>query len=229
MRQRFGVQIVVLGLILALALVATTTRQEWSTASAQDGTPSAVPAEEIPTVLAEPVVPLAAEPTPEPVLTPPSAPALEAAVDATLQSSLDLQVDTPSVSFGKVSADGAVDPAVSELTSQLDDRGAYYVKADAIHVTVRGDAPWTGICHAAENVGSAAGIRIADGRLEWRLAGSSTWTPFAIADPATGEAPVCFEGDGGDIQAFAFDLRLRVEATDGPGDFSTVLTFQVLP
>jgi hypothetical protein len=137
---------------------------------------------------------------------------------------LTLQMGTTEVAFGRVSADGALDPAVPGVTSVVDDQGAYYVKEGAIRVDVSGNTPWTGTCSARENRGTARTVRIADGRLEWRLAGTTEWHAFSRRDDTT-----CFPGQPTGTTTLVYDLRLRVERTDAAGTFNTVATFTVMP
>ncbi|MGH2559049.1 MAG: hypothetical protein ACRDJH_08290 [Thermomicrobiales bacterium] len=229
MRRRSGADLAFLVLLVALALAAVTAPAGWQAVRAQDAaTPIAVDPLETPVAPAEPTVPPAREPAPTvealPTALADEDASVSAAGDNPPQPELSLRVETPEVTFGTVSADGGVDPVVPGIVSYPDEGGAYYVKTNAVRVTVTGDGPWTGVCSATENGGSASGISVAGGDLAWRLAGTEQWTSFAV-----GGASVCFTGDGGDAQTYLFDLRLRVEAADGAGTFGTVLTFQVVP
>jgi hypothetical protein len=139
----------------------------------------------------------------------------------TVNRVLSLMIDTPEVSFGEVSADGALDPAIPGLSSVTDADGAYYVRDAALQVEVTSNAPWTGTCLAAENSGTATSVTIAGGRLEWRPAGASAWTSF------TTNSISCLPSFPLGTTTFVYDLRLRVEQTDGAGTFTSVVTFDV--
>jgi hypothetical protein len=141
------------------------------------------------------------------------------------EAPLTLSVDAKEVSFGKISASGKLDSSITGLSSSTDDRGAYFVLSGAVAVTVSAGVPWTGACEAQENAGTAPTVAIAAGRLEWRLVGTTTWTTFF---PSISDAS-CFPSPDVGTRTFGYDLRLRVEADDPPGSFSTVIVFTVEP
>jgi hypothetical protein len=151
--------------------------------------------------------------------------AADAELAATEEVALTLTVDSEEVSFGRVSATAELDPAIAGLSSAADERGAYYVLTGAVAVTVSAGAPWTGNCRAEENTGTASTVAIAGDRLEWRLAGTATWSAFSPNRPDPG----CFPRPDLGTQTFVYDLRLRVEADDPPGTFRTVLVFEAAP
>jgi hypothetical protein len=109
------------------------------------------------------------------------------------------------------------------VTSQVDDQGAYYVMPGAFAVTVSSNAPWNGSCLAAENSGTATDVQIAAERLEWRLAGTTAWTPFSPSEGA------CFPSRAPGTTTYVYDVRLRIERSDGAGTFRTVVTFAATP
>ena len=151
---------------------------------------------------------------------PPLAPA--DVVDAGEALVLTLRVSGDVAAFGRVAADGAIDPAAEGVTSTADERGAWYAKERAVAVTIDSAAPWTGACSASENLGSAATVQVAAGRLEWRLSGSAQWRPLAL-----GVGAACFPDPAVGTATYVYDLRLRVERTDAPGTFRSVITFTV--
>ncbi|MGH2559701.1 MAG: hypothetical protein ACRDJH_11595 [Thermomicrobiales bacterium] len=173
---------------------------------------------EVDSAAATPVA-VAPEPTADPTVTP--EPTLAEPVVA-------LVVERAAAAFGVVVGTGEIDPAVAGVTSSVDESGAYYVKRGAIRVAVTSDGPWSGSCHAGESGGSTPTVRVVDGRLEWRLAGTEAWTPFAThpVDPAAG---ACFPERSVGITSYSYDLRLRVERTDPPGTFAAAITFVVTP
>jgi hypothetical protein len=210
--------------------------------AAAESTPESTPestAEPTPEPTAEPTASPQPSPTPEPPATEtPVLAATEVTAAATPvetpsaslgataeQPALTLTVVGEAVSFGRVSATGELDPAIAGLSSQVDERGAFYVLPGAVTVTVTAGVPWTGACRAQEQVGTAPTVTVAGGRLEWRLAGTGAWTPFApgVADPA------CFPRPEIGTRTFDYDLRLRIEAADPPGTFRTVLVFAAVP
>lgn len=147
------------------------------------------------------------------------------AVPGSSEAPLTLSVAAKEVSFGKVSATGELDPAIAGLSSETDEHGASYVLADAVVVTVTAGVPWTGACEAQENAGTATTVAVSAGRLEWRLAGTTTWTPFSPSGLDSG----CFPSPDLGTRTFVYDLRLRVDADDPAGSFQTVLVFTVEP
>jgi hypothetical protein len=113
------------------------------------------------------------------------------------------------------------------VTSVVDERGAFYVQEGAIRVVVESSAPWTGACAAEENDGSATGVRVAEGRLERRLRGTTEWAPFP---PAGGDASsACFPVAEIGTAVYVYDVRLRVEWADAPGTFRSRVAFWVVP
>jgi hypothetical protein len=140
---------------------------------------------------------------------------------------LTLEMGTTEVDFGLIAADGRLDGAAPGVTSQVDDRGAFYVKEEAIRVVMTANVPWTGSCVAAENSGTAAGVTIAGGRLQWRLNGTTDWTPFPST--TSGAAEFCFPSRELGTNTYVYDVRLRVERTDAPGTFRSTLTFTASP
>jgi hypothetical protein len=207
------------------------------TADPPTETPLEPPAE--PTASSEPSPTPAPSPTPEPPAT--ETTLAEAAADTVATTAVEAPIAPPvaaaeqplltlavageAVSFGRVSATGALDPAIPGLTRTTDASGASYVLADAVAVTVTAGAAWSGGCRAIENAGSAAAVTIAGGRLEWRLVGTTAWAPFATAS----SDHTCFPRPGAGTRTYVYDLRLRVEATDPPGTFQTVLVFEATP
>ena len=161
--------------------------------------------------------------SPVPPGSPNSRNAASAVDTTTVDRVLTVTVGTSEVAFGVVAADGRLDGVTAGVTSQVDDLGSYYVVPSAFAVTVSSNAPWDGSCVAAENSGTATGVQVAAGRLEWRLAGTSTWTPFS---PNGGS---CFPSPAPGTTTFVYDVRLRVERTDGAGTFRTVITFAADP
>jgi hypothetical protein len=145
----------------------------------------------------------------------------------TVNRVLALELSTTEVDFGQIAPDGGLDGAAPEVTSQVDDRGAYYVKEQAIQVVVTASVPWTGSCAAAENSGTATDVIIADGRLEWRLSGTTDWTPFPTTD--SGATDACFPFPAIGTNTYVYDVRLRVERTDAPGTFRSTVTFTADP
>lgn len=139
---------------------------------------------------------------------------------------VSLVVERTGAAFGDLSGTGEVDPAEAEVTSSVDESGAFYVREGAIRVTVTSDGPWSGSCHAGENGGSATTLRVADGRLAWRLAGTEAWTAFGI-DLSGSAAGACFPDRPLGTTTYVYDLRLRVERTDPPGTFAAAITFVV--
>ena len=158
-------------------------------------------------------------------------PGLEASAEnrTTVNPVLGLTVESADLAFGRVAADGRVDPAVAGVVGDADETGAFYVGAGALRVTVASNAPWSGTCAGEENTGTASTVTIAGGRLEWRLAGTESWTPFAVAGALTTAAGACFPADTTGTATFVYDVRLRVERTDPPGTFSTRITFTAAP
>lgn len=218
-RRRFWTGLTMLILAAVLVLAGLDAHPAPQVVRAQGAvTPVAIPPLETPLAPVEGETPPAAEPTPSP-----TAPAAADLAAADAAPTLTLHVETPDVAFGRVSAGGAVDPSAPGVVAVADGATAHYVMPRAVSVTVTGDGPWTGLCAATENAGSATDIRVAGGRLAWRLAGTETWTPFTVGDGA-----VCFTGEGG-ARTYVFDLRLSVHAADGAGTFSTLLTVQALP
>lgn len=141
----------------------------------------------------------------------------------TVTRGLVLEVGTTEVDFGQIAADGRLEGAAPGVTSQVDDRGAYYVKERAIRVVVTANVPWTGSCAATENSGTATGITIAGGRLQWRLSGTTDWTPFPSINSRSAQS--CFNRRAFGTNTYVYDVRLRVEQTDAPGAFRSTLTF----
>ncbi|HET8524273.1 MAG TPA: hypothetical protein VFL82_13645 [Thermomicrobiales bacterium] len=135
-----------------------------------------------------------------------------------------LIVSTDTVDFGEVTADGRVDPAAPGIISTVDDQGAYYVMPQAIRVTIISNTPWTGNCRATENVGGSPTVRVGSGRLEWRLSGTDRWIPFT-----TRKSNACFPAPPITGGTYTYDIRLRVENTDQPGAFRSVVTFSATP
>jgi hypothetical protein len=203
-----------------------------------DGVPetsSLAPGESLPIVVA--------------VVVPPDAPAVAVDVTTVTASSADnpgtsasasdvttvnpvlvLTAAPTELTFGLVAADGPLDPSVPGIiASAADATGAWYVLAAAIQVTVASNAPWTGTCSATENTGSATTVTIAEGRLEWRLAGAEAWTPFAVAGASWPNTAGCFPFADLGTTTLVYDVRLRIEATDPPGTFSTRITFAATP
>jgi hypothetical protein len=137
----------------------------------------------------------------------------------TVDAVVTLTVDSTEVDFGRVAADGRLAGAAPGVTSEVDQGGAYYVLTGAFSVTVTSNAPWTGTCLATQDDGTAPDSWIAVGRLEWRLAGMTTWTPFST----TGMA--CFPAHPTGTTVFVYDVRLRLERTDDAGTFRAIVTF----
>ena len=188
-----------------------------STAAGPTNTPTPV-ATETPPLTSTPA-PTAAQ-TPTPTGTPTASPKL----------SLTLSVNN--TSFGTISPAGDIDPTVSAVSSVPDTSGAYYIKRGsgidgALQVTVFSNRPWTGSCWAVENTGSAATIVIRDARLDWSLAGQGVWTPFTtmVGRPPYNNA--CFETRHTGNNTYRYDFRLRVNWTDSPGTFSSIVIYAV--
>jgi hypothetical protein len=140
---------------------------------------------------------------------------------------LTLEMGATEVDFGQIAADGRLDGAAPGVTSEVDDRGAYYVKEQAILVVVTANVPWTGSCAAAENRGTATGITIAGGRLQWRLNGTTNWTPFPSTRARASD--VCFPHRALGTNSYVYDVRVRVERTDAAGTFRSTLRFTANP
>ncbi|MHB0870411.1 MAG: hypothetical protein ACYC5J_13315 [Chloroflexota bacterium] len=139
----------------------------------------------------------------------------------TVAAVLRLSLSTSNVTFGLVSPVGEVDPVVGGLTSSTDEQGAYYVKQGALRVEVSSNGPWNGSWQAAENRGSAASLRVADGDLEWRVDGGE-WTAFITANQSWPFANPA-SGSG----SYSFDYRLRVLWADDPGGFDSAISVMV--
>jgi hypothetical protein len=137
----------------------------------------------------------------------------------TVDTVVTLTVDAEVVDFGRVAADGRLDGAAPGVASELAGDGAYYVVTGAFSVTVASNAPWTGTCLATQDDGTAPDSWIAAGRLEWRLAGTATWTPF------TTSGATCFPTQLTGTTVFVYDVRLRLERTDDAGTFRAFVTF----
>jgi hypothetical protein len=140
---------------------------------------------------------------------------------------LALELSTTEVDFGQIAADGRLDGAAPGVTSQVDDRGAYYIIEQAVQVVVTANVPWTGACSAAANRGTARDVTIDGGRLEWRLHGSTAWTPFPAK--RSGATDACLPSPSIGTNTYVYDVRLRVERTDAPGSFRSTLTFTASP
>jgi hypothetical protein len=143
----------------------------------------------------------------------------------TVLPTLTLTINTGAVSYGSVSPVGGVDPAAVGVTSQVDGTGATYVAGGAVHVTVISNANWSGSCQAAENTGSASAIAIAGGRLKWRFTGGSAWTAFTITSPSPPLGNGCLPNPAPGVNNYNYDYGLRVEWTDQPGSFNSVVTY----
>jgi hypothetical protein len=140
---------------------------------------------------------------------------------------LTLNLDTTEVDLGQIAGDGRLDGVAPGVTSEVDDQGAYYVKEQAIRVIVTASVPWSGSCVAAENSGTATDVTVANGRLQWRLSGTTDWTAFPATDSDATDG--CFPSPALGTTTYVYDVRLRVERADGPGTFRSTVTFTVSP
>jgi hypothetical protein len=131
---------------------------------------------------------------------------------------LVLVVESADVAFGRVATDGEPDPAVDGVTSSVDDGGAYYVREDAVRIVVTADRPWRGTCWV-EGGG--------DAHLEWRLAGTTTWSPVPTGPTVSPDDNACFPNRPLGTTRFVYDLRLRVDGTIPAGPFAATIAFSV--
>jgi hypothetical protein len=143
----------------------------------------------------------------------------------TVLPTLTLTIDTGSVSYGQFSPAGNVDPLAVGVTSQVDGAGATYVASNAVTVTVVSSSAWSGSCQAQENTGTAATITIADGRLAWRFAGGTAWTPFTVASPSPPLGNGCLPNPALGANSYVYDYALRTNWTDQPGTFNSVVVY----
>ena len=139
--------------------------------------------------------------------------------ETTVNGVITVSVSTPSIDFRTVSPTGSLEPGLTDMSSSTDDLGAYYVKSEAVRVTVSSNSAWTGDVRAQENTGTASTIRIADGDLQWHLDGDQGWIPF--------DASSNFARGSAGTSSYGYDYRLHVAWEDDPGSFASVVTYNV--
>jgi hypothetical protein len=153
--------------------------------------------------------------TPTPTISGAASPEVVELVAA--ETTVSLQVNEANTQFGQVSASDEPDPAIGGLASAVDDGGAYYVRTNAIELTVTASGTWRGACFASASAG----------RLEWRLSGTATWAPFSEAGADGQPGSSCFPPGVAGQHTFTYDLRLRVAQGDPPGLFAATIVFGV--
>ncbi len=68
-------------------------------------------------------------------------------------------------------------------------------------------------------------IRIADGRLEWRLDPAGAWAAFATAVQSPPYSNNAFPTRAVGTNTYRYDFRLRINWTDVPGTFSSLIIY----
>jgi hypothetical protein len=147
----------------------------------------------------------------------------------TVNPVLTLTIESADVTFGRVTAAGEVAPAIQGVVGVADALGAYYVREGAVRVTVVSNGPWAGSCRANDDVANGGSILVAEGRLEWRLAGTTSWTAFVPGVPTAPYDGACFPHTETGATTFVYDLRLRVETGDAAGPFDAEIAFEASP
>jgi hypothetical protein len=137
--------------------------------------------------------------------------------------SVEITVDTSHVAFGRVSPAGTIDPVVTGVSAVVDERGATYVALDGIVVSVTSNAPWSASCLFRRATLGSDATGSSPGTISWRLSGTDRWTPFG-ADVDGGECP---PDRGPGTELLTYDLQLRVEWSDAPGEVGSEISLNV--
>ena len=162
-------------------------------------------------------------------------------VTATASSKLVLELSTNAVNFGTNLDPAGTDSSASGVTDFIDgENGAVYVaygasSTYAVTVRVSSNTAWSGSVVATENSGTA-GMSIANGDLRWKLGDIASLNDAlaATAFSTTADEDVFDTATQCDIgetlQAgnctYSFDYALKVQWTDDPGTFASVVTYQ---
>lgn len=153
-------------------------------------------------------------------------------VDGNNTAKLIVSISTDGIDFGTINPDGLDSVGTTDFLDPAG-AGAAYVANTGVTVTIQSNLPWIGKIAAEENSGTSLNMTLAN--LRYTHADGDSGSPATSYAEATGAPSIAFDtvaqdwdaGSATQSEAHTDHYALRVDWTNNPGTFSTVVTYSV--